>query len=127
MAIRNRPADELDAIDRHLDEHVGERYKVAPLAQDWARIAKVVEEAGEAFDEFILWTEQNPRKVQRGDTSTREKVLEELADTAITAMLAITHFTKDGNETLKLVRDKLTATWARVGEFERERIRQAVR
>jgi NTP pyrophosphatase (non-canonical NTP hydrolase) len=50
------------------------------------RILKVVEEAGEAARAWIGVLGQNPRK---GVTHTREDVAAELADTAITALVAI--------------------------------------
>lgn len=83
---------ELAKVDKWLDDAVSQPYKDQPLAQDWARITKVSEELGEAVDEFILFTGQNPRKEQ---TFSIDPTLDELADTAITAILAMLHFTKD--------------------------------
>jgi hypothetical protein len=84
-------------IDEYLDAQVAERYKDQPLAQDWARVAKLSEEVGEAVSELIAWTGQNPRK---GETpASRARMLAELADVALTAVLAIQHFTKDLSET----------------------------
>jgi hypothetical protein len=83
--------------DLWLDECVSDRYKSQPLAQDWARVTKVDEEHGEAIAELILMTGQNPRKGT--DPSARSKLLAELADKAITAILGIQHFTKDTTET----------------------------
>lgn len=80
-------------VDEVLDEHVSQQYKDQPLAQDWARIAKVIEEAGEAINEFIIWSGQNPRKPQNDEAY--DKMLRELADTAMTPIYAIQHFTKD--------------------------------
>lgn len=82
--------------DRWLDENVAERYKKEPLAQNWARIAKIQEELGEVVDAFILYTGQNPRK---GKTGTFHKVCQELADVVITATLALQHLTNDLNTT----------------------------
>jgi hypothetical protein len=39
----------LTAMDLWLDDAVSDSYKEQPLAQDWARIAKIAEEAGEAI------------------------------------------------------------------------------
>lgn len=90
-------------VDNHLDEQVSEPYKVMPLAQDWARVAKVIEEAGEAIAELIGMTGQNPRK---GITSDQDKLLGELADTALTAIYAMQHFTKDVRTTWYILTDK---------------------
>jgi hypothetical protein len=117
------PLDWLDAIDRHLDREVGQLYHDQPLAQDWARTAKVAEEAGEAIAELILWTQQNPRKVQRGDKGSKEALLAELADVVITGALAIQHFTKDAVETRALLRDRLEATHERIAAYDAARVR----
>lgn len=86
----------LDEFDNYLDDNVSAIYLAQPLAQDWARIAKIIEELGEAIQAFIGMTGQNPRK---GISDTEEHMLEELADTALTAMYAIQHFTKDKTRT----------------------------
>lgn len=83
--------------DAHLDREVAEQYKDQPLAQDWARVAKVTEEAGEAIDALIGVTGQNPRKGVYGD---KDDLLSELADVALTGLYAIQHFTKDKDETV---------------------------
>jgi hypothetical protein len=95
---------ELAQVDTWLDDAVSDQYKHEPLAQDWARIAKVSEELGEAVNAFILFTGQNPRK--QGSNSIQD-TLEELADVAITAMLAIQHFTKDEAQTGVVILDKV--------------------
>lgn len=80
-------------VDDWLDEQVAQRYKDQPLAQDWARVAKLSEEVGEAISELILMTGQSPRKGEH--PAARAKLLGELADVAMAAILAIQHFTKD--------------------------------
>lgn len=80
-------------VDQILDSLVSDKYQDQPLAQDWARVAKVTEEIGEAIAELILFTGQNPRKSQ--DSQAYERLLMELADTSMTAVYAIQHFTKD--------------------------------
>jgi hypothetical protein len=87
-------SDRITDIDRYLDSQVAEQYLVQPLAQDWARIAKISEELGEVVDAFIGITGQNPRK---GYYSSQEDVIKELLDVACTALLAVEHFTKDGS------------------------------
>jgi hypothetical protein len=104
-----RKADEMmfwetiEKADEWLDHDVGKAYQNAPLAQDWARVGKIIEELGEAINALILWTGQNPRKGYK--LSAELDMLDELADTAITAILAIQHYTKDVSET-KAILDK---------------------
>jgi hypothetical protein len=90
----------IESIDLWLDRDVAGTYQDQPLAQDWARVAKVAEETGEAIDRLIALTGQNPRK---GVCGTREELLGELADVALTAILAMQHFTKDAPETFRLL------------------------
>jgi NTP pyrophosphatase (non-canonical NTP hydrolase) len=94
-------------IDIWLDSMVSPAYKTQPLAQDWARVSKITEEAGEAIAELISATGQNPRKPI--DKTAQRMLLAELADTAMTAIYAIQHFTKDVNKTadiMNAVQDK---------------------
>jgi NTP pyrophosphatase (non-canonical NTP hydrolase) len=84
-------------MDLWLDENVSEEYKRQPLAQDWARVGKVIEELGEAIAKLISYTGQNPRKPTLPED--REKMLQELADIALTAVYGIQHYTKDAEET----------------------------
>lgn len=89
--------------DTHLDSRVAEVYKAQPLAQDWARVAKVGEEAGEAIDALIGITGQNPRK---GDYGSLSDLLGELADVALAGLYAMQHFTKDEDQTMELLLDR---------------------
>lgn len=84
------------AVDAHLDDNVSKPYQRHPLAQDWARVSKVAEELGEAINELILWTGQNPRK-GNADSTARERLITELQDVALTAIYAIQHFTKESD------------------------------
>lgn len=101
----------LAVVDYWLDSEVAEQYRQQPLAQDWARVGKVIEELGEAVSALIGYTGQNPRK---GVTSSRDEMLVELADVAATALFAIQHFTRDTAETLIVFSDKLRAIRQRV-------------
>ena len=78
-------------MDDDLDSEVALRYQDQPLAQDWARVAKCGEEAGEAIDALIGLTGQNPRK---GEYGTIDDLLDELADVALTGLYAMQHFLK---------------------------------
>jgi NTP pyrophosphatase (non-canonical NTP hydrolase) len=107
-------------IDDWLDSGVSDRYQREPLAQDWARVAKVNEEAGEAIEAMIAWTGQNPRKPQRDEA--RGELLDELADVALTAILGMQHFVKDADATMWIVwkrlfrlHDRMREALARLG------------
>jgi len=90
-------------LDEYLDEMVSDRYKEQPLAQDWARIAKIGEEYGEVVDAFIGVTGQNPRK---GIYGSEDDVDNELVDVLITAVLALQHRTKDIRRTALIINDR---------------------
>lgn len=83
----------VERVDQILDDNVSRIYKEQPLAQDWARVSKVIEEAGETINELILYTGQNPRKGEHPERYGH--ILMELADTALTSIYALQHFTKD--------------------------------
>jgi hypothetical protein len=98
-------------IDEWLDEMVSADYHNQPLAQDWARVAKVSEECGEAIQALIGYTGQNPRK---GKSGSQGDLLNELADIVMTGILALQHFTKDTGLTKAVIRAKLRAIEERV-------------
>lgn len=108
----------LAAADGWLDGRVGDVYSTQPIAQDWARVAKVAEEAGEAIEALISWTGQNPRKPQRDEA--REDLLTELADVAITAALAIQHFTKNVDATADILSVRLATLYQRMRDADPE-------
>jgi len=99
-------------VDHWLDENVDNKYKTQPLAQDWARIAKVIEELGEVIRALIAYTGQNPRKPI--DHVADMKMLEELCDTALTSILALQHFTKDTGTVREMLRDKQVLIYQRM-------------
>ena len=107
----------VELLDAHLDAGVAETYKDQPLAQDWARVAKLVEEAGEAIQALIACTGQNPRKGVCGNV---DDLLDELADAALTGIYAIQHFTKNVRVTQTIIEQKAIYHCQRVGiTFER--------
>jgi phosphoribosyl-ATP pyrophosphohydrolase len=115
MKLEN-PSDTIDwqavkSIDEWLDAYAGLKYQDQPLAQDWARLAKIMEEGGEAVQAFIGLTGQNPRK---GVTHTSDDVLNELADVAFTAVFCMQHFTKNTDEVRRILRVKLAKIATRV-------------
>jgi len=101
----------IELVDAHLDSAVAETYRSQPLAQDWARTAKVTEEAGEAISELIAITGQNPRK---GVHSTQTALLKELGDVVCTGLFAIQHFTKDADATWAVITEALAKAMSRV-------------
>lgn len=104
--------NEVVDVDAWLDEAVDGVYRKQWIAQDWARVAKISEEAGEAIAELILATGQNPRKGT--DLEARERLLHELADAALTGILAIQHFTKDSTVTREIVEQRMRRIWNRL-------------
>jgi hypothetical protein len=102
--------------DRWLDGDVAQPYKDQPLAQDWARVCKTVEEIGEAVTALIGYTGQNCRK---GLQFSEDEMLGELADVVVTATLAIQHFTKDENATKWVIRTSFAKLASRVPEAYR--------
>lgn len=107
-------------VDIRLDRDVSTIYLDQPLAQDWARVSKVIEELGEAIAELISWTGQNPRKPQ--DSEALGKLLAELADVSATAILAIQHFTKDPIITKNICESRMSRIGQRIFNLESERI-----
>lgn len=100
-------------VDEWLDAEVSAGYQGQPLAQDWARVAKVAEEVGESIDALIGCTGQNPRKGHYGGV---DELLGELADVAVTGMFAIQHFTKDERRTGAVVMASLEKAAKRAAE-----------
>lgn len=100
------------ALDTWLDRNCSDVYKQQPLAQDWARVAKAGEEVGEAIEKLISYTGQNPRKEPKPEAYY--EMLDELSDVALTALLAITHFTKDTRTTEAILNDRLTYLYERI-------------
>jgi hypothetical protein len=88
------------SVDEWLDAEDGEQYQSQPLARTWARVAKVSNEANEALEALSCATGQNPRK---GTCKTEDDVLSELADTILTAFVAIRHITEDDATTWSVV------------------------
>lgn len=101
----------VEGMDTYLDSEVAPDYQAQPLAQDWARVAKAVEEAGEAVDALIGMTGQNPRK---GTYGSLNDLFDELADVAMVGFYAIQHFTKNQDETMEIVLNR--------ARYHRERI-----
>jgi hypothetical protein len=100
-------------VDKWLDAEVAADYVTEPLGQDWARVAKVAEETGEAIAALIAMTGQNPRK---GVCGTLDDLLGELADVAMTGMFAIQHFTKDEGQTAAVLMKALEKAASRAAK-----------
>lgn len=84
-------ADHIRVVSTWIDDTPANRSR-DPEAALWTRVAKVIEEAGEAVAALIGVTGQNPRK---GVTHTINDVRDELLDVAVTALAAVEHI--DGN------------------------------
>lgn len=110
-------------IDRWLDENVSDDYKNQPLAQDWARTCKVIEELGEAISRLIQYTGQNPRKPVGDRNEAYHEFLIELADTAITAILGMMHFTKSPSTVRQILREKIAKIESRAIDDTHRRLR----
>jgi NTP pyrophosphatase (non-canonical NTP hydrolase) len=102
-------------VDAFIDHKAGAVYKEQPLALDWVRLAKVAEESGEAVDALIVLTAANPRKKS---SKTLDDVLDELGDTAMAAILAVQHFTKDTERTAEVLRRALSKAVRRADELQ---------
>lgn len=76
----------------YLNGNVPAYYKDNKLANDWRRITKVCEEAGEVWEALSKATGDNPRKPHTGNY---DDVLKELGDVAFAAICAIYHITDD--------------------------------
>jgi hypothetical protein len=100
-------------FDAWLDDNVSQEYKNQPLAQDWARVTKIGEELGEAIEELIAATGQNPRKPGRAEA--KAMLLDELADCALTSIYAIQHLVKDEDLTHRIIEERLIYHCERVG------------
>jgi NTP pyrophosphatase (non-canonical NTP hydrolase) len=70
------------------------------------RILKVTEEAGEAAGAWIGVLGQNPRK---GVTHTKQDVADELADVAMTALVAIESLGLNARQTLTACAEKINS------------------
>jgi len=115
---------ELAQVDAWLDENVSHEYQIHPMAQDWARIAKIGEEFGEVVDAYISHTGQNPRKPAR---ASMDEVMSELTDVAFTAILAMLHFTKDPALVGKYMTDGNLKIFRRMMEHKSEKAREMLR
>ena len=115
MILNGSAGQAIERGDAWLDGEVGADYKDQPLAQDWARAFKVVEEIGEAMGAMIAATGQNPRKPDLG-LAHRQYQLAEMADAAVACLLGIQHFTKDLGQT----EEYLAAALVKVNNRARE-------
>jgi len=105
--------DTIRQADIWLDSTVSPIYQEQPLAQDWARVAKMTEEIGEAIAELIGFTGQNPRK-PKTNNGEPDAMLLEIADAVITGILGIQHFTKDEWTTQMILRSAISKLESRI-------------
>jgi len=83
----------IETVDAHLDEAAPQWAKDCPEANMARRVGKAQLEGAEAMEELSLLTGENPRKGQ--DFTAGERMLAELGDTAVAALLGIQSQTKD--------------------------------
>lgn len=100
--------DALMELSQWIDEHNADKDSEA---QTWGRLSKVAEECGEVINAWIGVTNQNPRK---GVYATRDDVVKELLDVALTALCAVVHLTNDEHAT-EALRDHIVRCWVRAG------------
>jgi hypothetical protein len=108
--------DALEAVDAHLDEAGPQWAKDCPEANMYRRIGKAQSEATEAMDELSLLTGENPRKGQ--DPEARDRMLDELGDTAMAALLGIQSQTKNVNATWRIFLRAVVKARSRVPQPE---------
>lgn len=104
-------SDPIHEIDFWLDSQVPIEYQEQRLAQNWARISKIGEELGEAIQNFIGYTGQNPRK---GVINSLDEVIDELCDVVLTGTLAIQHLVKDADATRTYIDDRWNFCYRRI-------------
>jgi len=104
--------EDIEIINGWIDSGLPEVYRPQPLARDWARVAKIAEEAGECADALMGMTGGNPRK---GVCKSLDDVLGELADVVVTGLAAIQHFTGDRGVTRAVVEKRIAVILERVG------------
>jgi hypothetical protein len=115
-----------ELVDTFLDSHRSPEYDEQPLANEWARVTKVCEEAAEALDEVDenadqqdwmrvaevakhagkVWTALSKctgENYHKGVCATEDALLSELGDCVSAALLAIQHRTKDTGATWAVV------------------------
>lgn len=132
----------IEQVDAWLDRGVARQYKDQPLAQDWARLSKVIEELGEALEHvqgispedharlsaisvslgksvstLIGATGQNPRK---GVTHSQDDVVNEVLDVVMTGLLCAQHMLKNSSTVRMRFRAKQERTYLRMLESERK-------
>lgn len=106
--------DAVETVDAFLDSHRSPDYLAQPLANDWARVTKVCEEAGEVWKALSKRTGENYRK---GVCATEDELLGELGDCVSAAMLGIQHRTKDTAVTWAVVSAAFRKASQRVADF----------
>jgi hypothetical protein len=109
-ALRGESVEQIEALNTWIDSWPANKIRDRE-ALLWSRVAKVSEEAGEAIAALTGVTGQNPRK---GTTHNMGDVVNELLDTAVTALLAVEHIRQDGM-VMDLLRDHIEFQYKRAG------------
>lgn len=85
-----------------------------PEALTWHRVTKVAEEAGEAVGAMVGFSGGNPRK---GQSHTRDDVIEECLDTAVAALGAVEHLTGHAGVSIELLLAKIDRVFTRARDI----------
>jgi hypothetical protein len=105
---------DIEAVDAHLDDPAGlaPAFAESEVANRMRRVAKPMTEANEAYEEMELFHGSNPRKPQ--DPEAYDRMLAELGDTAVCALLAIQSQVKNLSLTWKVFLAALAKARSRV-------------
>lgn len=107
----------IEMVDRHLDEAAPQWAKDCPEANMQRRVGKAQLEAAEAMEELSLLTGENPRKGQHSEA--RDRMLAELGDTAVAALLGIQSQVKDTRLAWGIFTEALAKAYRRVPDEHR--------
>lgn len=110
--VLNEVLESIELVDAWLDDAGPQWAKDCPEANMARRVGKAQLEAAEAMEELALLTGENPRKGRHPEA--RERMLAELGDTAVAALLGIQSQVKDANVTWLVFLDALDKALSRV-------------
>ena len=111
----------IEVVDAHLDAAAPEVFRLGTPASEIAsmhrRVDKAASEAHEAMEELSLLTGENPRKP--ADPAARGRMLAELGDTAMAALLGIQSQVKDIKLTWVIFTEMAAKAYSRVPDEHR--------
>lgn len=109
----------IERTDRALDAsyELSPRYRGNQLAIDWVRTTKCCEESGEVWRALSDATGENHRRGPLNKNEAHAKMLRELGDDAVSALLAIQHHTKDITRTWSIFQEAADKADMRASAF----------